>query len=350
MRRATMSTHWLLSPDGALEGLSCGSDATTEHESGIAGLRQAFGFPETFERGLPDRLPTRAPPVSILRQVEDDDGQPRAWLALAGHAHARAFAFPEGVPPPGTPPFAPEVALQGDHTLAVAWDRDGVLVHARGAPDVRRLEAFHACVEAGDLALGGAFTQKTDWHGSARGLVFVRASAIPAPLVAKALADDQRATRLRAAVAELGLEAELKAAGLTWFALSPRWANPDETALQFWLNPTDQRAHAAGWYSVADLREWAQGRGPVMIDQPLRKHQRDLAPELEKLHACIRRAGFETPSLTVVWRDDTRGEVAVEVSYRPSIPHRKPRLDTGRVSLVDLQAQFPAPAARRRKP
>lgn len=48
MRRATRSTMWLLSDDGSVQGLSLGSDFTSEHEWGGGWASLCAGSGEGF--------------------------------------------------------------------------------------------------------------------------------------------------------------------------------------------------------------------------------------------------------------------------------------------------------------
>jgi hypothetical protein len=75
---------------------------------------------------------------------------------------------------------------------------------------------------------------------------------------------DEDAYNLKNAAKATGIEDYLKAKWRRWFALSPRWANEEKTEVKFWLNPMDQHIYEAGWYSVEQLMEWVEDRGPVM--------------------------------------------------------------------------------------
>lgn len=352
MRQATTNTHWLLSDTGQIEGLSCGADFTSEHESGISGIRDAFGFKARHENGLPDRVAQKLPPVLVLRELKGADGKPEAWLVMASHRYQGLFSFPEGSQPPEEPPFYREVQHSfSSPELRTAWDEDGVLIYASGEKSVGLLKQFHQMVQDKDLALGNAFTgSRSDWHSKAGGLVFVRASAIPQPLVDKALADDQSAVRLCQAAEKLGLDKELKAAGKRWFALSPRWANDQESEIKFWLNPYDQDSHHYGLFSVEELRQWARDEGPVMVDKPLRAEARKLGKDLSKLQQGIRKSKFEVPSLSVVWANEEKTEVGIKVHYYHPNSAKYPLVDQGVFSLQELQQRFLPMPARRKAP
>ena len=353
MRQGTSHVAWLVAENGDLQGISCGSDPCSEHEGGIGELREALGIKSHYENGLVDRVAKQQPPFLVMRQFQHDDGQPHAWLALGNYRYLNAFSFGEGQMPPEQPPFFNEVRSDyGNPTLSAAWDSSGVLIYARGTESVRRLEQFHEWVKQQDLALGNAFTgHRSDWHSNASGLVFVKASAIPQALADQALAEDQKNVRLRKAAAKLGIDQELRAAGLRWFALSPRWADDQETEVKFWLNPMNQQDYDCGLFSVDELRQWAKGTGPVMIDKPLRAQEKKpredhQSPERKHPARQVRGAvdvgGVGQPG---------KSEVAINVHYYHPQIAKRPLVDQGEFSLAELQARFPNPVkAPRKKP
>lgn len=352
MRQATQNTHWLLSKDGTLEGISCGSDCATEHESGIDGLRLALGCKTKFENGLPDRCIQQQPPVLQLFEKPGKSGEPTACLVMGD---VRYTTLGESSDPIRQMGLDRTDAISGDPNLSVAWDSDGVVIYATGFEGVNRVREFHRLVSVRDVALGNAFTRATGWHPKASGLVFVKASAVPPELAERALAEDRSNLRLRQAAAKLNLEPELRQAGCRWFALSPRWADETEQSLVFWLNPYEQQDHHAGWFTPEDLRQWAKGYGPVMIDKPLRALAKTQAPVLEQLGRNIRKAGYRSPNLTVVWDDPNKKTFAIRVTHYGSPTPGQPQIDEGIVPLATLQTQFPDPprakaAGRKKKP
>jgi hypothetical protein len=59
-----------------------------------------------------------------------------------------------------------------------------------------------------------------------------------------------------------------------WFALSPKWSGEIKSTVNgeintqfdviFWLNPMDQHTNNAGWWTVEQLMQWGEGKGPVV--------------------------------------------------------------------------------------
>ncbi|WP_156883591.1 hypothetical protein [Salipiger mucosus] len=71
------------------------------------------------------------------------------------------------------------------------------------------------------------------------------------------------------AARKTGIEKKVRAAGLDFFALSPRWAKDCSTSktkhdVAFWLNPREQNIHNYGIFTVEDLEAWTKGKGRVM--------------------------------------------------------------------------------------
>ena len=340
MRAATSNTAWLIDPHGEMVGLSLGSDPCTEHESGTAGLKAALGVPSSFERGLADRVNTRVPPGLAYHEYTLK-GQPAAWLVFGERSLGSSHEPLTKLPPHLESELRfPEFGAPSN--LACAWDENGASVMVRTTQEVERLRAFHQSLLGHDIAFGGALVDR-DAYPHAGGLVFVRASKLSPEIAAKALAGDQSAVRLRAAASELGIAEELRAAGRRWFALSPRWKDAQESEVVFWLNPMEQSDYAAGLFSVSQLRQWAAGEGPVMIDKPLVALQKKHTKELQRIASCIERSGKQSPYLHIEWADALKKAFHVQVGYYGE-PGRKPRVVEGVMELADLSAQYPKPA------
>lgn len=55
----------------------------------------------------------------------------------------------------------------------------------------------------------------------------------------------------------------------SYFALVPAWVGDKKRqdtshGVYFWLNPMHQDRYNSGWFTVEELDEWLEGRGPVM--------------------------------------------------------------------------------------
>jgi hypothetical protein len=70
--------------------------------------------------------------------------------------------------------------------------------------------------------------------------------------------------RLTKAAEATGIKSLLEEKGKRWFALRADWANEEETELRWWLNPMEQEKNNSGWFNLEELKQWAEGKGPVI--------------------------------------------------------------------------------------
>ena len=335
MRRATMATAWLLSEEGEVEGVALGADACTEHECGVAPLRRSMGVADRFEKGLLDRTMTMTPPLLAYAEYLTEGGEPAAVLMIGdSHQDLTSSDLPGWAQ--GECSFSKRLAECPDGELVCAWDRAGAALHGRGIVQVDRLAHLYRSFCTHDIAFGADLVDR-DRHPNGGGLTFVRASTVSPTLRAAALAKDESHARLKIRVEALGIERELREAGKEWFALSPRWkSTPDGEDVHFWLNPMRQDDHNSGWFTVDELRQWVQGKGPVMIDKPLRALGLQHAKELEQILHRMRRHDKSVFYLSVQWKDERRDSIEIAIKRRGADTHELIELDA-------LRAKFPAP-------
>lgn len=219
---------------GAIVALSFGADAAAEHEMGIGPLRGAFGL-DASKIGL-DRRRIRHVPESFV------------WVV---GPNFEGFCYP-------APPVTPTTPIRFSGDLWIAWDEEAFAAYARTSAEKERLRDLFDAIKAGEGAM---------WTGVVgpflgQGLVLGVATRLPSEVTDQwAKADDEH-RRLHADALASGVEVRLRAAGKSWFALTPR--RLEEGGLAFWLNPMDHSKNEMGLYSVADLDAWARGEGPVI--------------------------------------------------------------------------------------
>ncbi len=68
--------------------------------------------------------------------------------------------------------------------------------------------------------------------------------------------------KLDADFAATGIADLLKSKGRRWYAMSP--ARQEDGTHKVWLNPEDQENNNYGWFTIEDLRQWADGKGPCI--------------------------------------------------------------------------------------
>jgi hypothetical protein len=286
---------WLLDENGRTVGINLGADFTAEHEWGIKGIQRAWGISAdktvfgiarrtiTTIPGLVDTFDRESPKAASLGYREwglkRRTSPPEAALIFARYGAEKYLQQLSGEGGKVNPHSICEVQLpslkycrKGEeesvyNTISTAWDEGSFGVHVRGLGNVNRLREVWEAIQRKDLGIwtgGGHVFQRA-------GLVLGIISRCPASGLEMMRAADRDRDKLEKASALIGLDKELTAKGKKWFALSPRWVKTDddknktEFPVQYWLNPYEQDKYNHGWFTVEQLREWGDNKGPVMM-------------------------------------------------------------------------------------
>lgn len=224
-------------------GVCLGWDFTAEHEWGIKELSYAFSLNSKAPHGLP-RLKIN----SLPEKYGFDKKALRVAFPLDDLYIAKQTKVYEGQDI-GT--------AWSERDFSVAFDKK----HKQYAKELN--EAF----ERKDIAFmfmgaGGPFRN--------RGLCLMIASRLPQEMIDRLCDQDLEAERLQAADEATGIKQRLREAGKQYFALSPRFIDEGKQQERktvhpviYWLNPCDQDRNNHGWFTVEELDEWIEGKGPV---------------------------------------------------------------------------------------
>lgn len=252
MRRANDSQFLL--ENGLLLGINLGSDFTSEHEWGIKGIKNLFGIPSgEKDWGLVRRQISKVPePPSFgwAKGAEKYSEGLYLWQTWDGKK----------------PDFSKNSELRTWRgSLACAWDEKSFGVFSTDQKEIAYLkdiyEAFQKCDGAVFLGGGGPFQNS--------GLVLAIASRIPKSLIDGWYKADKGRYDIDQEVEKTGIRQLLKDKGRHYFALSPK--RKDDGSLIYWLNPQEQRENNSGWFTLADLKEWAEGTGKIPMKKAVVK-------------------------------------------------------------------------------
>lgn len=266
MRRGS-KPEWVYLPNGDLAGIALGSDMVSEHEWGVGDLRRYFKCDESKD-GI------------ARRQVNDIPKYLRLFSGVAEHPsdkRKKGAAYDAIFHSPTDYGRTPEEWVNHSELyrrnetvgLCAAWDEKSFGIVAYGEKDKKNLALLWDAFQKKDIAF---YPQVGVFHLGG-GLIFCIISKVPEKDVKQMLADDLDYKELKRQAAATGIEEELKAAGKGWFALSPKWAKEIRSTKDgdikttfpviFWLNPRDQDRNNFGWYTVEQLKLWAQNKGPI---------------------------------------------------------------------------------------
>lgn len=233
-----------LENDSVIVGVNLSADFTAEHEIGIAGIKRLFSIPTgDKDWGLKRRLATNVPECF-------------GWTTGA-MPNSQGF-YLRDTWDNQTPDFSKSSELTRYRgTLAAAWDDKSFGVFSTDEVEISYLREIHLAFLSGDGAVflggGGGFGNS--------GLILAIASRLPEEFKQKWYDADKEAYEIEQDVKKSGIRELLAKAGKRYFALSR--THYENGKLKFWLNPMEQHANNAGWFTIDDLKAWTKGSGPI---------------------------------------------------------------------------------------
>lgn len=280
MRPATQDIQWVENGAGQIVGLSLGHDHCAEHEWGIEKLRRALGM--TGGMGVEGRTATKAPPffrfetykhtLPKARGVKTAQRWPAAVLCVKAHASdwdtdntATAVEMVKNNRVGFMTSPSDHWYKEERDNLRTAWSDDGFIIHVRGEENVKRLTELAALFQENDLALA----DPSAFAFSRSGMSVIAPSRMLPEEKAHVLAQDEAHAKLVSAAKATGIEQVLADAGKGFYALSPAWTDKSETDVKFFLNPREQHKFNFGWYTVDELKAWANNEGPILKEAPV---------------------------------------------------------------------------------
>jgi len=242
-----------------LVGINLGADFTSEHEWGIDGIKRLFGIASgPKDWGVDRRKITKVPDTITFGWTAGYDGKGEGFYLLdMWHENTPNFAkYSE---------LRPNTYLK--NTLACAWDNESFGVFSTSTSEIGYLhEIYDAFLNSnGAILLGGhEFIENA-------GLCLFIASRVSHEITNKWYTADKDRYDLNQEAEATGIHQLLKEKGKGYYALSPR--RQSDGSILFWLNPMEQQANNYGFFSLKDLKEWAEGKGKIPKTE-LEKRQR----------------------------------------------------------------------------
>jgi len=257
----------LLYVDDLFVGVSLGWDHCAEHEWGIQDLKRDFGIPHAPTRkvcGFASRKVSRVSENLTLFTVKGTE-----YLIYSPYE-----------PRQDVPHTFTEHSYKED-TFKGAWGSQdfGASSTSKKGELKELFQAFQEKNVVFFIGKSGPFSNG--------GLKICIADRIPEDSQKEAKEADLDNLDLDDAVAKTGILAKLKAAQdasgpdrnynrkCGYYACSPSWRTVKKTVddnpfklesahnVWFFLNPRDQENNKAGWFTVEELEQWIEGKGPI---------------------------------------------------------------------------------------
>ena len=267
--RKGFDSAWIFDDNHNMIAINLGSDFCSEHEWSIKGLNQTLGMSEDdnilgIERY---RVTTPYPESIILFEpnkneagfiiVESDDVKYIPGKKLDDIARG-------------------ELSICKEAELATAWCDSSLGVRVKKPKNIKHLQRIYKAILNKDAAVwfGGGHVFKN------AGLVIGIISAIGDKSKSEMYNAHLDQNNLRDASEKINIKQKIDVLNKEWYknnngayyapfgyyALRPAWISGKESAynVMYWLNPREQKKNQAGWYTVENLLEWLEGKGPVL--------------------------------------------------------------------------------------
>lgn len=247
MRRANDS-ELITDADDKVIGINLGYDFCSEHERGIKDILDALGVSigEVAEEnfGIKGRTTTRFDENSFFFEQNETHTcltfEPRSGQDPQGWDNGELGSTP--------------------NEITSAWDgcSFGIVMANEYSGFLSELyEAF----KRHDVAVG---LSGDDNSFANAGFALIIASNFSTEDEERLREQDESHHKLQKAVEATGIRDKLEVAGKRYHALSPRWVDEGETEISYWLNPEEQRNNNYGWFTLQDLLDWIQNKGPIL--------------------------------------------------------------------------------------
>lgn len=238
-----------------LIGFNLGADYCAEHEWGIKGIVREFQIDAT-KIGIDKRMIT-VMPKSLVYTETVYEGMKCYLLVLIPYCYQEDDLKITKDDLRRWELYSYQLETTG---ITTAWDERSFAILVTNKYKNELKELYNAFVNL-DVAVGISDSELFK-NG---GLNFCIKSNLSKEIIQSIKDADLDYLALQNAVKKTGIEDILKKAGCKYFALSPRWADSNKNEVIFWLNPMEQNKNNYGWFTVADLKDWAKGKGKIPI-------------------------------------------------------------------------------------
>jgi hypothetical protein len=252
MRNAHFDNDLIKNGNGLLIGICLGYDYCAEHEIGINKLRWALGINHlSDEIGLTRRkvdLKRGDRNISKMLGWYEDDKVCGFYLVKRSESY-NPYNYIE------------KYALK-DRKIFSAWSESEFCVFLNKSlfskEEAKSLKTVYNAILSDDAVV---FLKGRDNPFAGSGLTICIASKLPAETITIWENHDKQQKFLVEYVEWSGILNILRKAGKGYFACSPSILKDGK--IRFWLNPYEQDRNNFGWYTLRDLRLWAQNKGPI---------------------------------------------------------------------------------------
>lgn len=142
--------------------------------------------------------------------------------------------------------------------LGTAWDENSFGIYVKDKNGKKLLKELYKSILDGDIAIwlgGGGVFQNA---GLNIGLV----DRLPEEGLQTLFDADKKNYETKVAGEKTGIYKVLEKSEKRYYACSPCFQ--EDGSVMFWLNPHEQQKYNSGWFTVEQLKQWANDKGPII--------------------------------------------------------------------------------------
>lgn len=285
----------IVEENGEVIGFALEADFTSEHEWGVDQMKREFNIPtmklkehiEKKNSNIFNRLFYKIP-----LNVEHSKNAENPHLYIIKNKEYLFLTMSNNYN--GTKRTPKDLShyyyMRKDREFGGAWDESEFMIVAKNTKE--NLALFKMILKAeleNDLFIGfypDLFK---------KGLLILRYSAISVEDLLSYEESSKESAVLLQTVHDSKIEELIKDNGKGFFALKPMIVgeegfktahnNYESGTLMFFLNPHEQRQYASGWYSLAEIKEWAEKNSGPVIDRKKKEDEERIARNKGSKHA-----------------------------------------------------------------
>jgi hypothetical protein len=262
MRRSS-ETQFVVDDNNVFYGIFMAADFCAEHEWGIKTLTNSFGIQHENLVGIEART-ARNVPTSLRYEQKDN----MAILTIGYRIYYSDKGLFDSIP--SELKYYSKKNNDNDF-ITSAWSEKDFGILVKGQENINKLSMIHEAIKSNNVAvfLGNCSTEgKRSYRNS--GLIVALLDTFPEKSATEMKEADEDCLKLVKTAEETGIEKKICENIKTdffkpYYALSPAWKKNQTSKYDvvFWLNPINQNKNNYGWFTVEELEQWIEGKGPI---------------------------------------------------------------------------------------
>lgn len=294
MRKAR-DASWIKNGKDEICGINLGADFVAEHEWGIKRLKSRFNMLAEDDVRLEDKFGIER--RRLNKPTEDcvilfEAGDTLVLMVDSSYGLKEAAEYIKDEHKNKSSLRESWYAMGKEDTLVTAWSEDDLGIRVRGEENKENLRKLYEAMMNGEAAIwlggGGLF-------GNA-GLCLAIIDKVDKNQKKVMAQADLLAFNLKQAAEETGIKQKIDEANENWrkcqevetgsryygaapysyYALSPSWKKgftktKTKYPVIFWLNPQNQQEVNYGWFTVEELEQWLDNKGPIPMTTAQKK-------------------------------------------------------------------------------